>query len=175
MQLIEAEKLMPGDKLRWHHASGDIECEFVKMTDTQAVAVRSFNSQKGTSNHEVPHQWLQLIQKAETTNQAMRFNTGKPQWSLVDMTCFEDMVRVLEFGAKKYTPGNWKKGLPIMSQYDSLARHMVAFMNGENTDPETGLSHLAHAQCNLMFMMHTMKHHSNLDNREMNDGKPKNE
>ena len=39
-----------------------------------------------------------------------RYNTGKIQWSLVDFDSLEPMVRVLEFGAKKYDAHNWKKG-----------------------------------------------------------------
>ena len=41
---------------------------------------------------------------------ADRFNAGKLQWSMVDFKSLEDMVRVLEFGAKKYSRDNWKKG-----------------------------------------------------------------
>jgi len=91
--------------------------------------------------------------------QAMRFNQGKPQWSLVDFSCFEDMVRVLEFGTKKYDRDNWKKGLPMRAQCESMMRHLIALMNGEVNDPETGLPHWSHIQCNTMFMDHTMKHH----------------
>lgn len=91
--------------------------------------------------------------------QAMRFNEGKRQWSLVDFECLEDMVRVLEFGAKKYDRDNWKKGLPMRAQCESMARHLFALMGGEINDPETGLPHWAHIQCNAMFMAHTFKHH----------------
>jgi hypothetical protein len=32
-------------------------------------------------------------------------------------------------------------------------RHLTAWSMGENTDPETGLSHLAHAACNMLFLL----------------------
>lgn len=95
---------------------------------------------------------------------AMRSNKGKVQWSLVDFDSLEDMVRVLEFGAKKYDLDNWKKGLPMKQQCESVARHLFALMKGEVNDPETGLPHWAHIQCNAMFMAHTMKHHQEHDN-----------
>lgn len=40
---------------------------------------------------------------------ADRFNEGKPKWSLIPFSALEPMVRVLEFGANKYSPNNWKK------------------------------------------------------------------
>ncbi len=94
----------------------------------------------------------------------MRFNEGKLRWSLVDFPSLEGMVRVLEAGCKKYAEGNWKKGLPMREQCDSMMRHLTALMSGELNDPETGLPHIAHIQCNAMFMAHTMKHHPHLNN-----------
>ena len=94
----------------------------------------------------------------------MRYNEGKLRWSLVDLMCFEDMVRVLEAGAKKYSEDNWKKGLPMKAQCDSMMRHLIALMSGELNDPETGLPHIGHIQCNAMFMAHTMKNHPQLNN-----------
>ena len=38
-----------------------------------------------------------------------KFDFGKAQWSLLPWDDVEQIVRVLEFGAKKYTPENWKK------------------------------------------------------------------
>lgn len=96
---------------------------------------------------------------------ADRFNDGKRQWSLLDFSLMEDMVRVMEYGTRKYARDNWRKGLPVQQIFDSLMRHMTAFMLGEDNDPETGLSHIAHAQCNLMFLMHTVKNRTDLDDR----------
>lgn len=100
------------------------------------------------------------MEQTTTTNKievGQRFNAGKPQWNLVDLPSFEPMVRVLEYGAKKYAPHNWKKGLPITEIYDSLQRHLIAFMGGEDNDPESGLPHIGHIQCNIMFMAYMFK------------------
>lgn len=58
---------------------------------------------------------------------------------------------VLTFGAKKYTPNNWRKGIQLSRLLGACLRHVFAFMDGEDKDPETGLSHLYHASCCLMF------------------------
>lgn len=96
--------------------------------------------------------------------QAMRFNEGKLQWDLVDFESLNDLVRVLEKGATKYSKDNWKQGLPMREQCASMMRHLTALMSGEINDPESGLPHWAHIQCNAMFMAHTMKHHPQHNN-----------
>ncbi len=83
---------------------------------------------------------------------ALRYNKGKPQYSLLDLECLEGCVRVLEFGAKKYSRDNWKKGLPTTQIIDSLLRHLGAVLRGELIDPESGLSHIGHIQCNALFL-----------------------
>lgn len=60
--------------------------------------------------------------------------------------------KVLGFGAKKYSPGNWSLGMNWSRSIDAHDRHMNSWKGGENNDPETGLSHLFHAACNLMFL-----------------------
>jgi hypothetical protein len=85
-------------------------------------------------------------------NKALRYNKGKTQWHLVDFETLEGMVKVLEFGAKKYSPNNWKKGLSLESIADSLIRHLVSMQKGEFMDTESKLPHADHIQCNAMFL-----------------------
>lgn len=82
---------------------------------------------------------------------ALRYNTGKLQWSLVHFKSMEPMVKVLEFGAKKYAPKNWMKPMDKKVILESMMRHMSALMDGEDVDPESGISHMGHIQCNSMF------------------------
>lgn len=96
---------------------------------------------------------------------ALRYNEGKVQWSLVSFKDIEEIPRVLEFGAKKYSRDNWKKGMPVTEMCDSLLRHVIAFASGEDIDPESGLSHLGHIGCNIMFINHTLKNHPEKDDR----------
>jgi hypothetical protein len=81
----------------------------------------------------------------------VRFNSGKLRWSLVHFGSLEPMVRALEFGARKYDDHNWKKGLPPKEILESMQRHLAALIDGERLDPETGLPHIGHVQCNAMF------------------------
>ena len=98
---------------------------------------------------------------------ALRYNEGKPQWSLVDFESLEDLVRVLEFGANKYSPNNWKKGLDNTKIIDSMLRHVFAYLRGEDKDPESELSHIGHIMCNAMFLAYMHKHRPDLDKRDI--------
>lgn len=45
-------------------------------------------------------------------------------------------------GAQKYEERNWEKGYRWSLSYQALCRHLFAWWNGEDNDPETGSSHL---------------------------------
>jgi len=87
----------------------------------------------------------------ENKEQAMRFNEGKPKWSLVHFKSLEPMVKVLEFGALKYAPKNWQKPMPLDQILESMQRHLAALIDGEEIDSESGISHMGHIQANSMF------------------------
>lgn len=82
-----------------------------------------------------------------------KFDTDKLRWDLLPMDCVEDVVKILTFGCEKYGANNWQNVEPFEDRYYSaLMRHIVAWRNGEEQDPESGLSHLAHAACNIVFL-----------------------
>lgn len=84
----------------------------------------------------------------------MKFDGCKPRWSLLPKGTVLKIIEVLEFGAAKYAENNWqyvKNGR--QRYYDALMRHIEAWWSGEKTDPESGLSHLAHAGCCIVFLL----------------------
>ena len=92
-----------------------------------------------------------MDRKEHVTDKALRYNQGKLKWSLVDLESLEGMVRVLEFGAIKYSPDNWKKGLDRKEVLESMMRHLTALMGGNEEDLESELRHISHIMCNAMF------------------------
>jgi hypothetical protein len=78
---------------------------------------------------------------------------GKLPWHLLPFDAIEQVVRVLDFGAKKYAPRNWEKGIAHSRVFAAAQRHLTSWWRGEDNDPETGLSHLAHAACCTLFML----------------------
>jgi hypothetical protein len=90
-----------------------------------------------------------------TPQTAIKHDQGKTDWSILPSLASEEIIRVFEFGAQKYARGNFLEGggLKYSRVLNSLLRHTYAFMRGEDRDPETGLSHLAHAGCNIYMLL----------------------
>ena len=81
-------------------------------------------------------------------------DADKPMFDLLDPDALEEVARVLTFGARKYAPDNWRKGMSVRKCIAGVLRHVFAILRGEYRDPETGLLHSAHAICGLMFVTH---------------------
>lgn len=80
---------------------------------------------------------------------------GKTPWSMLPWPQIEQVVLVLEYGARKYgSDNNWRQVPNKRPRYFSAAqRHQLAWWQGEDTDKESGLPHLAHAIVSLLFLM----------------------
>ena len=91
----------------------------------------------------------------ETTadSPAVKHDTGKDPWHLMPWDAARAIVVILAFGANKYADRNWEKGMPWSRCYSALMRHMTAWWQGQNTDEETGYSHLWHAGCCIVFLI----------------------
>lgn len=94
-----------------------------------------------------------------------KYDNEKPRWDLLPVAPVREIVKVLTFGAKKYDDHNWRKCAHLSTYYAALQRHVTAFWEGEDNDPESGLSHLAHAGCCLLFMFGLYLMQPKTDNR----------
>ena len=100
---------------------------------------------------EVDQMCAQKISPPLEQTKALRYNQGKPKWSLVHFKSLEPMVRVLMYGADKYAPDNWKKGLDRKEILDSMQRHLAQLIDGQEIDEESNLHHIGHIMCNCLF------------------------
>jgi hypothetical protein len=114
---------------------------------------------------------IPVMPKHDKTKEAVKHDDGKADWSLVPFESLEGMVKVLEFGAQKYAGWNWTTngGFSYTRVLRSCLRHLFAYMRGEDNDPESGLSHIHHAMCNLLFISHYIgnKEKYNKDDRQV--------
>lgn len=110
---------------------------------------------------EAARAWLWMerdgLGKTQGLPKGVKADDGKPRPSLL-FASMPDAVRavidVLEHGARKYAPDNWRKVEGGRARYqDAALRHMLAHAAGEDRDPESRLPHLAHAICSLMFIL----------------------
>lgn len=95
----------------------------------------------------------------------LKFDGEKPPMELLDPYAMEQIAWVLAFGAKKYEANNWRKGIAMCRLLGAVLRHVFAYLRGEDLDPETGLSHLAHAGCEIMFALNMAHVRPDLDDR----------
>jgi hypothetical protein len=86
------------------------------------------------------------------SSEAVKHDNGKNRLELLAPEFVEGVGSVLTFGADKYTPGNWAKGMKWSRPFGAALRHLWAWARGEKSDQETGLSHLYHAGCCIMFL-----------------------
>jgi hypothetical protein len=103
-----------------------------------------------TDNHERSY-------RVDTTRDATpgrKDDSGKPRWSLVPWKGMALVLEVLEGGARKYSPDNWRRVQDKEERYrEAFLRHALDFAKGEWSDKESHLPHLAHAVCNALFLL----------------------
>ena len=105
-------------------------------------------------DHERPGFPLDPVKASQTaTTGGRKFDGNKLEYGLLPPYALQETVKVLTFGAQKYERDNWKKVPDSKRRYfDAMQRHIWAWKQGEQMDPESGLHHLAHAMCCLMFL-----------------------
>ncbi len=84
------------------------------------------------------------------SGQLVKELSGKLDWTLLPLEALEGAVAVLEFGATKYSRDSWKQ-VPASDYRAAAMRHRVARQAGEEFDKESGLRHIDHELCDLIF------------------------
>lgn len=93
------------------------------------------------------------IDTAKALQDGVKHDSGKLPYHLLPSDAVEEIVKVLQHGATKYSERNWEKGLAYSRPFAALQRHMWSWWRGDDIDVETGRSHLAHAGCCLLFLL----------------------
>lgn len=86
-------------------------------------------------------------------DQSAKADKGKLELSLVNPELVKAVAEVRMYGTEKYGDSeNWRKVEP-KRYVDALYRHLLAYIEGNEVDEESGLSHLAHMACNISFLL----------------------
>lgn len=81
------------------------------------------------------------------------------------LAAFADAAHVFEYGRRKYAAWNWAKGMPWSVPLGCIARHSLAWIGGEEIDPESGKPHRGHILCNLLMLKLYAKTYTEGDDR----------
>jgi hypothetical protein len=78
----------------------------------------------------------------------------KTPLGLIPPTAMEQVAWAHKLGADKYGPWNWREtGVCASTYVNAIMRHLNAWRDGEDLDPESGFSHLAHIACSCNILM----------------------
>lgn len=97
------------------------------------------------------------------------FGTDKYRYDLLPPGPLGEVAQVMDFGAKKYGDYNWTKGTKWSRFFAAALRHLWAWWRGEDNDPESGRSHLAHVACCVLFLLQYAQGKRGTDDRPVKE------
>ena len=83
----------------------------------------------------------------------LKYDHGKLRYDLLPFRSLDLIVEILGHGARKYGEYNWE-GVSSERYIAACLRHVSKYVQGEVIDGDSGLHHLAHAACSLLFIIH---------------------
>lgn len=100
-------------------------------------------------------------------NFGAKFDGEKPRWDLMPLKVMEEVVKVLTNGSKKYADDNWKKVPDGERRYFAATlRHLADYQEGVIYDKDDKEFVLAHAICDLIFLLWFQKEKIKIGNNE---------
>ena len=95
------------------------------------------------------------------------FGIRKVSMSTIPAFVLLELGLALQEGAAKYGRHNYRSVGNIKSSvyYDSVFRHLMAWWEGEDEDPDSGLSHITKAIASLVVLRDAMMQDNHLDDR----------
>jgi hypothetical protein len=79
---------------------------------------------------------------------------AKTPLGLIPPFAMDQIAWAHKLGAEKYGPFNWRDtGVCASTYVNAMMRHLNAWRDGEDLDPESGISHLAHIACSCNILL----------------------
>ena len=127
----------------------ELNGEIGGVVNEQGLAL--YTVSRGEAVPMVFHDWSSPM--TEDKDQSAKADKGKLELSLVNPELVKAVAEVRMYGTEKYGDSeNWRKVEP-KRYVDALYRHLLAYIEGNEVDEESGLSHLAHMACNISFLL----------------------
>lgn len=103
------------------------------------------------------------IRKAFSSGAVRGTDADGERYDLISPIGLKRIAETYAYGAKKYTPFNWEKGIPASNMLNHALRHLYMFLAGDTNE-----DHLAHAAWNVIGAMHSQTAWPHL-NKELNE------
>jgi hypothetical protein len=106
------------------------------------------------------------LSEAQSTNPKDRIGRMKPPLELIPPTASILEAMVFKLGAQKYGAYNWRANKVAASVYiGACLRHLAAWYDGQDNDPESDLPHPTHARACLAILLDAMMTGNLVDDR----------
>lgn len=89
------------------------------------------------------------------------------RFSLLPWDVLYELAEHYGRGSRKYADRNWEKGYDWSLSIDALGRHLAQWLAGEDSDPETGSSHLIAVAWHALALRWFMRHGKGTDTRSV--------
>ena len=97
---------------------------------------------------------------------AATYDDGKAPLATLPWAAIRQMSYVQAYGHRKYGDfHNYRKGLEVSRNLSCALRHIAEYMEGHDTDHESGVNPLAHAMCRLAFVIQNLEDGTAIDDR----------
>lgn len=91
---------------------------------------------------------------SNNTDPKQAAGSKKTPLGLIPAPAMEEIANVLKLGASKYGEYNWRKTKVATNTYvHAILRHLNAWRDGEDLDPESSRSHIAHIAAGCCILL----------------------
>lgn len=156
----DAIALLPG----WEKSSGvAAEVALARALGLPVALVEDFNDSPYV--RFVPTDVKPSGEIRTTSSTGGEKGTKPERFDLIPIGALAQVARLYGRGAEKYAAHNWRRGYEWSKSYAAMQRHATQFWNGEDTDPEMQLPHLASVAFHALALLTFMEEQPGFDDR----------
>jgi len=96
---------------------------------------------------------------------AQKESGGKPELDLLPYDALAAVSDAFKHGKTKYGKDDWRKGQDFSKYGAASMRHILKWLDGEDTDPESHVHHLSHAAADILMLLQWIAEDTGNDDR----------